>query len=294
MSHIFEAFRIEKLIELGRLREAEQQLATAFQEDPDQAELKILAAKLHFVKKDFRTALDSIENCLAESPHDEDALALRFQIQDSMELYAEAEKDIITLLQRHPQRGSFWASYALLLLKTGHTEKAFRLADEAMRLDPENSHCVLVYCIVHLVQGSAKNIERELEQLVRENPDYEPTLLLVINKLVQSHRKKEAFALARHMVRLNPGDESIVSQAKDLALHNHWSMKPFRILDRFGWLGSAGLWLLFVLIMGILENSEAKNSSAILYISYGYLGFCLASWVWPPLLKKWIHHKGFR
>jgi tetratricopeptide (TPR) repeat protein len=294
MSSIFEIFRIEKLIELGRFREAEQQLAIAFQEDPDQADLKLLAAKLQYVKKDFRQALDIVQNCLAESPHDEDALTLRFRIQESMELYAEAEQDIITLLQQYPQKGSYWASYALLLLKTGHTEKAFRLAEEAMRLDPEDSHCALVYCIVHLVQGSGKKIEAELEQLVRKNPDYEPTLYLVINKLAQSHKTKEAFALARHMVRLNPGDEDVVKQAKDLALHNHWSMKPFWIFNRFGWLGSAGLWLAFVVIIGMLEKSEAKNSSAILFISMGYVGFCVASWVWPPLLKKWIHHKGFR
>ncbi|WP_141735237.1 tetratricopeptide repeat protein [Oligoflexus tunisiensis] len=293
MSTRIDIFKIEKLIELGRIREAEKSLAAALQDDPDHAELKILGVRLLYEKKDFTQALQTVQECLASDPNDEEALLLRFQIRNEMELYADAERDIIALLQQYPLRGPLWASYALLLLKTGHTKKSFKLSEEAMRLEPEDSICLLVHCIVHLVQGSDKNVAGALEELILRNPDYEPTLMLLINKLAQSHRKKEAFVLAKQMVQMNPRNKTAVNLAKDLALHNHWSMKPFWIFNRFGWPGSLGLWIAFVVVVGLLEES-GSNASLIILVSCGYLAFCLASWVWPPLLKKWIQYKGFR
>jgi tetratricopeptide (TPR) repeat protein len=159
MSTSIDILKIERLIELGRLGAAEKSLAAALQDDPDHSELKVLGARLLYEKKDLTNALHAVQECLASDPHDEEALLLRFQIRDDMELYAEAEQDILALLRQYPMRGGLWASYALLLLKTGHTGKAFQLSEEAMRLDPENSTCLLVYCIVHLVQGSDKKVE---------------------------------------------------------------------------------------------------------------------------------------
>ncbi|HYX36744.1 MAG TPA: tetratricopeptide repeat protein [Oligoflexus sp.] len=292
MSTSINFFKIERLIELGRFHEAERSLVEALQDDPDHAELKILAARLQYEKKEFKQALNTIQECLASDPNDDEALLLRFQILNEMEQYADAERDIIDLLQQYPLRGPLWASYALLMLKTGHTKKAGSLSQEAMRLDPEDSFCLLIYCVVQLVQGSDQKVASALEELISKNPEYEPTLMLLVASLTQSHRKKEAFALAKQLVQMNPRSISAVDAAKDLALHNHWSMKPFWIFNRFGWAGSIGLWVAFVALIGLLEKSE--NSSLLSPLTYGYLGFCLASWVWPPLLKKWIHHKGFR
>jgi hypothetical protein len=108
--------------------------------------------------------------------------------------------------------------------------------------------------------------------------------------LLEQSRHREALEVGRQLLKLDPGNRALVEALAEVATATHWVAWPAYPLRRFGWLGAAGLWAsgVFLLPLVVKLNVPLGIALVVLYVLY-----IVYSWVYPPLLKRWLMRRGF-
>lgn len=282
--------QIALLIERKRYGDAGRLLAEAISREPDHSGYRLLAARLGIATADYAYARDNLEAVLAQDPDNAEARRLMFEMLCETQRFVEAEQTIIGLLQDYPDRAYFYALYAELMLTTLHIDKAAALAREGLRLDPESNLSQVVCLLVDVIEDRSHDASRRLEELVRENPEALHVAWSVVVVLQSRHRYAEALHVMRGILRVTPNDPDVVDALVELRVASHWSMLPLAPLQRFGWGGSGVLWGVAALSV-FLANRFAPDVTGPLVVFY--LVYVVYSWVWPPLLKRWLTARGF-
>jgi hypothetical protein len=101
--------------------------------------------------------------------------------------------------------------------------------------------------------------------------------------LVDAGRIGEAHRLAQGALRTDPANENLVRLVRELRIQNHWSMKPLWPLQKWGWGASAAMWLGGVVLIRGLARTAPDIATPVAFV---WLGYCVYSWVWPPLIRK--------
>jgi hypothetical protein len=60
-------------------------------------------------------------------------------------------------------------------------------------------------------------------------------------------------------------------------------MKPLWPLQKWGWGASAAMWLGGVVLIRGLARTAPDIATPVAFV---WLGYCVYSWVWPPLIRK--------
>jgi tetratricopeptide (TPR) repeat protein len=282
--------QIALLIERNRYGDAGRLLAEAVSREPDDPGFKLLAARLGIATADYPYARHNLEAVLAQDPDNAEARRLMFEVLSETQHFVEAEQTIIGLLQDYPERAYFYALYAELMLKTLHIDKAAALAREGLRLDPASNLSQVVCLLVDVIEDRSGDASRRLKELVRENPDALHVAWSVVVVLQSRHCYAEALQVLRGILRIVPDDTEAVAALIEMRLLSHWSMLPLAPLQRYGWGGSGVLWGIAVLSV-FLANRFAPDIAAPLVVFY--VAFVVYSWIWPPVLKRWLAARGF-
>jgi hypothetical protein len=145
--------------------------------------------------------------------------------------------------------------------------------------------------LLTVVEGKAEQARGGLEALVQRSPDSEQVLRVMLVVLLSSHRHREALEVSRALLRARPEDEATVTAMVELKAATHWSTWPLRPFTRYGWGASMGFWLLSVLLINGLRKVLSPEAMAVFLGCY--LAFIVYSWVYPPLLKRWLKARGF-
>ena len=284
--------KIDSLIDLGRFEMARKELSRALGTDPDNTSLQLVSARLNIHTDQHDQALKDAEKVLSTEPDNPAAGFYRFRALEGLKRYGDAEQGIIDLIRIFPESGMFYAAYSSLMLETGNPDKAMRLAREAYRLDPDNHQCVESLIIVSVVTGDVKKVSPLIEKLIRENPDNTRTLSLLLARLVEEGRFDKAAPLSRLLVQHLPRDEKVVNLAVEVAVAGHWTMKPFSVLSRYGWMGSGLIWAGALGVIYLTRRLPPEYALAGMVFLWAYILWCIASWVWPPVLKNYLTRKG--
>jgi hypothetical protein len=104
--------------------------------------------------------------------------------------------------------------------------------------------------------------------------------------LIDHGKHREAYELTRELVLLDPANEHLAGLAHDLRRTSHWSMLPLWPMQKWGWAGSIGIWVLVLVILrsGVLDVTPlAGHEGAVTVVVLVYVAY---SWIWPPLLGK--------
>jgi predicted Zn-dependent protease len=285
--------QIDRLLEVGRVREARELLHRALSENPGDPDLHVFAARIATRTGDLAEARRQLSNALASDPTHFGARAELCDLEWTTKDYAAAEQIITELIREAPRNAALLASYARLMLVTLHLPKARALVNEALRLEPEDETARLVDVLLSTVEGDRRRADAQLQDLVAEDPDgyYVAHMLLVA--LIEQNRNREALALARQLMRAHPDDEDLVQTVVDLAVATHWLSWPLWPLRRFGWAASAALWLGAVTFVQVGRSQgwpwQAAVAFAVLYLTY-----VIYSWVYTPVMTRWIRSRGAR
>lgn len=283
-------FRIRTLIDRGRSDQARQILPEAFAMDPDDFGNHWLAGRIALDLEDYDAAHSSVARALELQPSSIHARLLMFSVQRNSEQFPEAEQTILGLLRDNPDDGQLFGCYAELMLRTLHLDKAGALAAEALRLDPAESQARTVSLLVRIIEGDREGAVEELEKLVRDDPDTLQAAWGIIAVLQSEHRYGEALDVMRGILHSIPDDGSIVEAMVELRAASHWSVVPLWPLNRYDWLGSGMLWA-FAVGSFMLSRVYAPDLTGPLVTIY--LVYVVYSWIWPPLLKRWLRSRGF-
>jgi hypothetical protein len=94
----------------------------------------------------------------------------------------------------------------------------------------------------------------------------------------------------RGILRAAPDNESVVEAMVESRVASHWTTVPLWPLTRYGWIGSGVLWAIAVGSFLLTRVFSPDLTGPLIAV---YLVYVVYSWVWPPLLKRWLKAKGF-
>lgn len=277
--------QLDALLERRRTDAARSLLASALKEFPDDPDLLFQAARADWIDDRPAQARDTVNQLLRHAPEHHGGRVLLFELMLEAGEVAAAEALVLQLLRENPFDGDLCARYARLMLRTLHFDKARRLAAEAVRLDPGSDVGLRAMALCDLVTKRRTMDSEALQRMLQQHPDDYHTLELVFVALLQDGRAHAAHALAKALLRARPNDPVALQRVQALQLQTHWSMWPLWPLTRFGWPAVIVLWLGSVLALNLLRGPAPQLAAAL---SPLLLGYVIYSWVWPPLLKRWL------
>jgi tetratricopeptide (TPR) repeat protein len=281
--------RIEHLIDLRRLDHAQSEIENALKADPKDTELLYLSAYIYWLEELYDEGIEIAEVGLSYSPENEKLKYVLFLLLRSDEQYEKAETLIIDLIRNNPRDDDYLRGYAYVMLFTFHLSKAKKLIAEAMRIAPDSSSNQLIATLIDIADGKLKDADRKLERLVKDNPDDEHILNMLLIQLISKNKYRAAQVLAQTLLRKNPNDHGLIKTIISLRTSTHWSAIPLWPITRFGWMGSIGMWGLFVVLLTL---NKQINHPAFGYVVWGYLAWCVYSWIHEPIFTRIFKSRG--
>lgn len=285
------ALQVERLIEVQRYGAALQLLGPAFAQAPNDPDLHCYAARAAFGLENVDDAQLHVQQALAAQPHHLVARLLLFVLKRQQKHFAAAEATILEVIREHPQDASFWAMYAELMLTVLQLDKARALAREALRCEPNNVRAQVVNVLVLLVHGDDSSAARLLASLVTGAPDEIEVVRTLFTVLVTERRCSEALEVGRQLLRFAPDDPELISALITLRAMTHWTTLPLYPLTRYGWPAVAVLWLGGVAAAALAARRFGEGLGML--VSLLLAAYVVYSWVYPPLLWRWLRRQGF-
>lgn len=279
------AAQADALLDRRRIAPARQLLAQALREAPRHPALLFGLARAELLEDRHDAAREVLGQLLAVAPRHVGGRLLLFVAEMESNRLPQAELLILELLRESPQQAEFYAHYARLMLRGLNFDKASQLADEGLRLAPQSDTCLRARALCDLVVQRQPEPGAALNRLLAGDPHDLHTLRLVVIALVQAGRSREAHALARTLLRAQPDDPDLLGLVKALRMDTHWSLIPLRPLQRWGWGGSIALWVIALVGMQLVRRFAPEWSGPASVLLLGYVAY---SWIWPPLLRRWM------
>lgn len=275
------------LIERQRFLQARQLLDSGIQHFPQNSELLYLCAFIDYSVDQLAAADATVNTVLAQDPKHYGARTLRAEVYQAQKRYPEAEGVWIDLLHDYPESPDCYASYADLMLRTLHVDKAERLTKEGLRLDPSHRQSLYVASLIHVIQGRSRSESNEhLQLLLKEHPERIHSLLALVVALDERGDSQGALRVAQQLVATRPDSQQFVDLVRALRRQNHWSLLPLYPMKRWGWGGAAVVTA--VGILGVRVASHNLPPTAAETVAFVWLGYVIYSWVWPRILNKLI------
>lgn len=281
--------KLDWLLERERSADVRRLVAPELAKTPDDPELHLYLARAAYIDDDYAAAAEHVTRVLSQHPLHHAARVLFFHVLAQQKDYVEAEQVVTSLIRENPGDAELLANYAHLMLLTLHLDKAEKLAGEALRREPGHEGASLVRVLIATSHGKHREANEALEPLVRANPEAYRIGVTLYYALIRQKRLREAERVGRQLLRARPGDGELVESLIALRLHTHWASWPAYPAVRYGWAGVAAIWFLGVIGARVAARFNPAAGTAITVL---YLFICIYSWVYPPLLKRWLMARG--
>ncbi len=280
--------RVQGLIERNRYAQARDELAEALAQYPDDSDLLYGAALVDYLTGKPDDAREALLRVLSREPdHAAGRSLLATLYQEKGELPA-AETVLIDLLRDYPASGHLYARYAMLMYRTMHIDKAKALAHEALRLDPDDELALIACLMGDLIDGRKGAEQERLAALMTRHPESTGTAHMLITHLVRRGKYRAAKRIAIELLKQNPGSREILGLVVELDALSHWSMLPLWPFNRWGWAASVVLWVAMVAVFSGAGNLAPHILGPL---NIFLIGYCVYSWIFPPLLKRWLKRR---
>jgi len=277
--------QVDALLARRRTDHARTLLKEALTAHPNHTGLLLQAAWADYFDDRHDEALRGVRQVLAAEPHDLPARLLYFELMIQTRNYVEAERTIIDVLRDCPEEAHCYGRYASLMLDTLKLAKARQLAEEGLKYDADDPECLAAITICDFIEQRKGARSVGLERMLANNPESLRTLALVIVALQERGKLREARRLSQELVRAQPDNSGIAEMARQLKIATHWSLIPLWPMQRFGWGGSVGLWVLAVIGIRAAGSASTGLGGVLAAVFFVYVVY---SWTWPPLLKRLI------
>ena len=269
-------------IERRRLEDARRILGQGLKEFPQDPDLLFHSAQVEWLADRNKEAEATARQVLVIDPTHAPARQLLASLLMASGEFADAELLLISLLRDYPESADLYGRYSRLMLRTLHLDKAEQLAREGLRYSPENDECLMAAALCETARSGARPNEG-LAKLLKAHPESLSSVHALVVALVDAGRISEAHRIARSALRGDPANLHLVSLVRELHIQNHWSMKPLWPLQKWGWGASAAMWLGGIVVIRGLSQSAPELATPVAFF---WLGYCIYSWVWPPLIRR--------
>jgi len=276
----------QALMERRRYMQARNVISQGLRHFPDSSDFQYLGAFLEYATDDYVAATRSADGVLARDPQHYGARVLRANLHEQAKEYPSAERLWIELLRDYPESADCYASYAELMLRTLHLDKARLLAEEGLRHSPEHPGCLYVATLVDFIASPGRAQSENLQKLLRAHPEHLGSSSALMFALADQGRNREALRIAQELLRQQPDSAQLVQVVRALKVQTHWSMIPMYPMQRWGWGGAVALTAAGMI--GLRIAGSALPPAIVTPLTFIWLGYCIYTWTWPSLLKKLI------
>lgn len=268
-------------INLGRYERALELLQTALAENPENGSLLLLAASCYYGISQYDEAEKFCLEAMENGEVDTASYALLGRIYFQKNLFVESEKNFLESLRLNPNQASVLANYGYLMLATGHRQKAKRLIDEALRIDPEDETALHFAFYYYVVTNKKHDQTATLSKYWTVSDDEVPKLVKAGTVEMYNNNYKAARNYFREAFVLEPTDKDILKVLKELDREAHPLYLPQRIIRKLG--GPIPVWIGFTVVLFGLR--WLKFETAFLVWAVLYLVLCIATYITPSLYK---------
>lgn len=277
--------QIALLIERQRYAQAASLLSDTLAKYPDDADLLYSTALIDYLMRRKEAAYETLRHLLTRTPTHVNGRSLMAQLHEDRNELASAEALWLELLKEYPESGWLYAKYAMLMYRAFHIAKARALAKEALRLAPESEDALIAHLLGQLIAGDRAAEKDSLAELIRKHPENLATMHMLVTHLSQQGKYVAAKRIAIEILRLQPDSREALTLVVELEHVSHWSMLPLWPLNRWGWAASGGLWLACLIALAFLRKQapdilDMATTCILSYVAY--------SWIYPPILKRWL------
>lgn len=276
---------VRELLDRRRTRQARALVAEGLRHDPEDLEMLVLGARVDWLEDRDQEAASGAREVLRRDPTHVEARLLLLAVLTHLGDLPAAEEVALSLLREMPQEPSLFVAYSRVMLRALQVEKAGALAREALRLAPDDADALRACALCDLVSGQRGADSEALQRLLAGHPDDLRTLAVVVTALHQAGRHRAALHCARQLLKADPANPHWVGLVRELQVTTHWSLWPLWPMQRFGWGASVALWALGILAVRMLGP---RSPVAGAWLSGMIFTYAVYSWVWPPLLRKWL------
>ncbi|SFU34952.1 tetratricopeptide repeat protein [Pseudoduganella namucuonensis] len=280
--------RIEGLIERRRFSQASALLGEALANFPDDSELLHSAATIDYHNENHEASLHTLQQLLVRAPKHLNGRYLLVGVHEAREDWPQAEAVLLDLLHDYPESSPLYARYAMLMYRTQQIDKAMELAREALRLDPEDDGALAATMIGDLIDGRKGDERNSLAALMMKHPEDMVTARLLIVHLINRGRYWSAKRIAIELLKARPDSREALELVVEIEALCHWSVVPLWPLNRWGTAATITLWIGWILVYKLLRSyaPQVSDIAATLILAY-----CVYSWVYPFLLRRWLKRR---
>lgn len=266
------------LLQFGRPADALDTLARDFDAaDPWSWHLRAAALiALNRHEEAARAAEDGLSEH-PEQPYLLDALAAaRIGLDD----FAGAEEAILGALRIDAENADFLTRYAHVVARVGQIEKAEKLVERALSLEPESDFALQMHALLATAGTDRAAAIARSRELLRHWPEH-PLGHRLLGFGQADDRVDEAAEHARRAVQLDPYDEDAAELARELRQRSHWLMWPLRPLIKWG---PAPVWIAAVATMFLLRALKLHGALSIVVVVW--IVYCVYSWTVPHVVRR--------
>jgi tetratricopeptide (TPR) repeat protein len=281
--------KVFHLIDLGRFTHAIRELAEMLAEDPNDGDLLYLMGYCHYRLDQHQEALVCCQDAISRGAGLKDCHYLLGNIYTELKKYTDSEEHFLAALREDPQCAEAMSAYSLLMLKTGYEQKAEKLLQEALTLDPNNKS-VLNDCFRYYLARDKREAQAGVLGEIMRTSNSEVTKLVNIGlyELVWGNYKaaRESF---RQAFLLDPSNEGLLHILEDLDKNLHPLFWPINLVEKLG--GPAVLWISFMIAFFALRL--LKLSMVAVPLAVAYLVLCVYSWTVNPMYRIFVQRRLF-
>lgn len=282
------AQRASGLLERGRNDHAARVLAEALAAYPDDAGLLYQSARLDYLNEQFDAARDTLHGVLAREPEHFQARYLLTSLYEHTNELAQSELVLLDLIRDYPDQSVLYAKYAMLMFRTHHHDKAKALAREALRLDPEDEFALLACLMGDLIDDRNVSKNKTLAEMMHRHPESVITAHMLVSYLRERGQYWAAKRVAVELLRAEPNSPQALALVVELEFLCHWTMIPLWPFNRWGVIATVGFYVSSIVLFNVLRTAAPGIAGTV---SYALLAYVIYSWVYPPILSRWLKRR---
>ena len=266
--------QLDYLIERRRFDGASRVLSKLLARRPEDPNLLYYGAYIDYHQGRREQADHTVKTILSLDPSHANARTLLFWLHKVAQRSWQAEQVIVDLIEEYPNHAFFYAEYSMLMYETERFEKAQELAEQALRLAPDDKSALHASAVCASVIDRSLESNYSLQELVHRYPNSFRTQSALATALANCGRSTEALRVAQELLRDNPDNEELVDMVRQFTERDHWLLKPLWFVRRFRWVGIAAV--LVVLLAVALTLMLAFGPTVMLVAVAVVLGFASA------------------
>lgn len=198
----------------------------------------------------------------------------------------DAETAYLNGLSLDPNEPDLLIGYAMVCLAAGQTEKASALVERAATHAPESAAVSAARAQIAFAQGRHKDMRKHSEEALSLDPEDPGARALHGTASLFTGDASTGYRSLASAAASNPQDQDLREAARAAKLINHPLLRPLRPFQRFNplvvWIGA----------VAVIYGLRLVGLGPLAFVvAIGWFGFCVYSWVAPPLVRKMINRK---